>query len=351
MKPYLVLIGILGFTIKAFGALPICVNTNNCDNTVCTCPLNQCGFSGCDMNLHQCITRPSAFFSGRSCTNQGVPGTCDGSGNCVTAPCVCTNFTFSSCGGAYNGVPGPPVTCLPTQRLGVRSCAPSGCGNPGTCVNDCACGSLVDFTGNPCMPPVVPPVVIPPVIPPVIPAPPPCGNGTTICGHVNAAENPLVGVRGIFLQLLDPRGNVVASTTTDNSGSYRFPGVASNYWVYPVMDRDCLAMPLRSFVSAGTQKNFTVRGLPVDVSANAPVGSFVLLSTFSITGLPPSTNTAMLHSAASGWDGLAHIKAVGGVSYWQTCWTVDASGWHKGASVRLQNTPAVPQTSFTTTCQ
>lgn len=156
---------------------------------------------------------------------------------------------------------------------------------------------------------------------------PRCGAGH-VCGNAHAQEKPALALSSIAIQLRDHSGRMLKNMMTDALGHYDFPVSPSQYIVVPVPDRLWTASPALLPLNPDNvvkDGEFTMRGVPANVSFSGTVGDFVLVTTYSYVGAqPPAVGVGHLSAVWSTVVDNVHSLALpGGTQYWMKCWKQD----------------------------
>ena len=158
-------------------------------------------------------------------------------------------------------------------------------------------------------------------------SPPPCG--TTICGHVNAAELPANTLQKMVVELRDASGALRKSALTDSTGQYTFnnPPAGSNY-VSVATGRNQVASPSQSKpLAVGSAQDFPLRGVAAEIHVTDTPSTFVLITPGAGPLSPPtisqpSGTPPQAYSGTVGLDGKLTLKVPYGANglYHMTCW-------------------------------
>lgn len=258
----------------------------------------------------------------------------------VVAGCIGWSAAYGNC------VPSPPagtVYSYTCQAPMTPESYPVHC-TIGTCAGHCATTTQVAMINVVGATTTLPPTTT--TAPPTSTTAPPtttttslaCGVANSICGRVVAAENPMIVLPDIPIELRDNTGARRASIRSAASGTYNFTftGVPNNIplHVIPLVEQNQAAAPFKQSATVAPNgsealgANFQIRGVPgtVTITSAAP-GTFVLLTPTIYSGANPpvqiagATAAAMnYYTGATGLDQTLRLSVPGGFSYFVTCW-------------------------------
>lgn len=200
---------------------------------------------------------------------------------------------------------------------GACDVAGSGCLAPGPCA--------LPSPPPPSSPPLPPPPPSPPPPPP--PYVSPCGSNK-LCGKITSYEDPSIVLSNVPMTLRDSVGKIARSTVTDQTGNYIFTGYPDGqYYINAEAGRNESAtpaeIPRQMQSNQAAAANFRILGTPARLTIKALPGTFVVVSTFAVTGSPPAFklgSITLFYSTVIDKEMKGNLEVAASASLWMACY-------------------------------